>query len=274
MCPPGRDSRRLPWSQTSSTSRGCSCPRCVPMGAARSFASCSYSPQNPAQPRTQLLCGFFPLERRPRYQQLPIATLGLWQHAHCYLRTPLLRAGFADPALAAFFDWLNHDSRSCPLLELSLVPSEGPFHQHLVDHLQERVTFLAQSWTRALLKPSETAEAYLAAVSGTLRRALKRKKKPAGRNRRAPLSDISAGWKPRELAGRFSAPGSERLEGRSWDGPGLKRDRSGLFHDHRERSISARAPSHACLALKRPADRQSLQLSGGHGGICLQERIR
>jgi CelD/BcsL family acetyltransferase involved in cellulose biosynthesis len=167
-----------------------------------------------ARPRGQLLCGFFPLERHSKYQQLPVATLSLWQHPHCYLGTPLLRAGFGDAVLAAVFDWLDTDSRSCPLLELGLIPSEGPFHQLLVDHLNERVTFLAQSWTRALLKPLQSAEAYLqTAVSGTLRRALKRKKKR--------LAEIGA------LSCRTLAPNDDlaswledflRLEASGWKG--------------------------------------------------------
>src|ERR1700680_4956977 len=41
-----------------------------------------YTP-DPAQPRTPLLCGFFPLECQGHYQQLPVSTLGLWQHPHC-----------------------------------------------------------------------------------------------------------------------------------------------------------------------------------------------
>jgi hypothetical protein len=187
-------------------------------GRGKSFKFLFVFASNPARPRTPLLCGFFPLEHRKCCQGLPVNTLGLWQHAHCYLAAPLLRAEFARPALGAFFDWLAKDQAGCPLLELGLIPAEGPFHRLLLDQLRERapLTFAVDCWTRALLRPLHSAEVYLqAAVSGSLRRTLKRKKKRLSEtgNLRcqtlAPAGDLSAwledflrleasGWKGRQ----------------------------------------------------------------------------
>src|SRR5262249_35755849 len=55
----------------------------------------------PSQP--PLLCGFFPLERRRGYHGLPVRYLTLWKWVHCYLCTPLVRAGYARACLEAFF---------------------------------------------------------------------------------------------------------------------------------------------------------------------------
>ena len=47
------------------------------------------NPVNRSGPR--MLCGFFPLERKRRYKDLPVSALTLWKHVHCYLCAPLLR---------------------------------------------------------------------------------------------------------------------------------------------------------------------------------------
>ena len=57
-----------------------------------------------AQP---ILCGLFPLERRPRFKGLPVKTLSLWRHLHCYLCTPPIRKGFEQECIEAFFEWLR-----------------------------------------------------------------------------------------------------------------------------------------------------------------------
>jgi Acetyltransferase (GNAT) domain len=112
-----------------------------------------------------VLCGVFPLERKPRYKGLPISVLSLWKHLYCFLCTPLVRADRARECLSAFFDWLAADSES-PLVEFNYVSGEGPFHQALVDCLNERasLSFVSDIYNRALFKPQASADLYLRAA--------------------------------------------------------------------------------------------------------------
>jgi len=63
-----------------------------------------YADQGNAPP---LLCGLFPLERAVRYNGLPFPHVRLWQHKHCFLGTPLVRAAHARACLDTFLDWLE-----------------------------------------------------------------------------------------------------------------------------------------------------------------------
>ena len=128
-------------------------------------------------PHAPLLCGFFPLRRRRRYKGLPVATLELWCHVHCYLCTPLIHASYASECLAAFFSWMNTDRRGAALLECKWVPGEGAFHHLLVEHLAEhrQLALLDETYSRALFSPRASATAYLEEVlSGERRRRLRK----------------------------------------------------------------------------------------------------
>ena len=113
-----------------------------------------------------LLCGIFPLERVARYKGLPVAALVLWTHEYAPLSTPLVRASHALECLAAFFAWLREHAGGAPLVELGLVAGDGPFDRALSDHLHRdaRLGFLAERSTRALFRPRESADTYLAAA--------------------------------------------------------------------------------------------------------------
>jgi hypothetical protein len=119
--------------------------------------------RNQARPNgPPVLCGVFPLERKSRYKGLPVSALSLWKHLYCFLCTPLVRADRARECLSAFFDWLASDSQS-PLVEFNYVSGEGPFHQALVDCLNERssLSFVSDLYNRALFKPRASADQYL-----------------------------------------------------------------------------------------------------------------
>src|SRR5678816_27686 len=76
-----------------------------------------YADQGDAPP---LLCGLFPLERVARYNGLPFSHVRLWQHKHCFLGTPLVRASHARASLNAFLDLsLIHISEPTRLLSIS-----------------------------------------------------------------------------------------------------------------------------------------------------------
>src|SRR5262245_50440892 len=133
---------------------------------------------DPARPvGTPLMCGLFPLELRDYYDnissKLPLKTLCLWKKPEMtYLCAPLLRAGYGQEALAAFFDWLNAGSHNCSLMEFGFVTGEGPFHHLLVDYLNRRLKFthVLESHTRALFRPAADAEVYIRSALHRARR--------------------------------------------------------------------------------------------------------
>lgn len=136
---------------------------------------------NRARPNAPpILCGVFPLELERRYKGLPVSVLSLWKHLFCFLCTPLVRADCARECLSAFFDWLASDASSSPLVQFNYVSGDGPFHQALVDCLNQRLSlsFVSDLYNRALFRPQATADAYLrAAMSREHRKDVRRRTK-------------------------------------------------------------------------------------------------
>lgn len=167
--------------------------------------------------RAPLLCGFFPLERLASYRGLPLRHLRLWKHRHCYLATPLLRQGQARACLEEFLAWLG-ESGQASTMEWGHVAGDGPFYATLQQMLRDtgRRSFLAQSFTRAVLQPREDDEAYLRqALPGSSRREfrrLERRLSEAGELRYEALAPDApaAFWIEDFLA----------LEARGWKGRG------------------------------------------------------
>jgi hypothetical protein len=137
-----------------------------------------YAPHPRVESAPPVLYGLFPLERRNRYKGIPVKTLGLWQHLHCFLCTPLVRTERARECVAAFFDWLGRSGAA--LMEFNFVAGDGPFHQLLVEEFRERGTFVHadEYFTRALYRPAADAETYLRdSFSGKKRKELRRQEK-------------------------------------------------------------------------------------------------
>ena len=121
-----------------------------------------------------------PVQRLPRYRGLPVRALSAWRHRHCLIGTPLARAGCAAEALGALLGWMRRE-RAASVLDLGYLNAGGPFHQALVDALQESgsPSLAGEGYTRGLLRRDRDAESYIgSAISaesrGKLRRAEKR----------------------------------------------------------------------------------------------------
>ena len=135
---------------------------------------------NRARPGKPILCGVFPLECGRGYKGLPVKFLRLWRHKHCFLATPLIRAGCARETLEAFFNWLATDARSGALMEFNTIPGEGPFQQALSDYLcgSAKPNHIFKGHRRAFFRPAADADAYLcAALSGKRPKMIRRQEK-------------------------------------------------------------------------------------------------
>jgi len=64
----------------------------------------------------------------PRFRNLNISALSLWQHPHCYLCTPLVRADCAVECVGGLLQWLRHGA-CAGLLELPWISADGPFRR-------------------------------------------------------------------------------------------------------------------------------------------------
>lgn len=172
------------------------------------------------------LIGFFPLHERRRFKGLPLRTLALWKHLHCFLCTPLLHRDHAGEALDAFFNW-TRTGKNPRLIEFPLVQADGPFQAALHGVLRERghLSFLDELYHRALLQCGAAAESYLAETLSTgNRKELRRQRRRLGEQGtlefrtwgQEPHDDLerwiedfltleAAGWKGREGTALASA---------------------------------------------------------------------
>lgn len=95
------------------------------------------------------LAGLFPWRRLRRYKGLPASAAVSWQHPHCLLCTPLVRADSARTCLEALIDALD-----VSLVEFRYLPAGEPFHGALIEALAARglPSLVNRSYTRGLLR--------------------------------------------------------------------------------------------------------------------------
>ncbi|MDH3716747.1 MAG: GNAT family N-acetyltransferase [Planctomycetota bacterium] len=160
-----------------------------------------------------VLCGFFPLERKRTFKGVPIPHLRLWRHLHCHLATPLIRNHVASETLRSFFEWLERNQRGCLLMELPAVSGDGQFLQELVTEFWPRDCYV-RSFTRALLRPRESPEAYVQeALSSRKRcevRRLRRRLEEQGKVASLVIDD--------KRDAEFASSSFLRLEASGWKG--------------------------------------------------------
>jgi CelD/BcsL family acetyltransferase involved in cellulose biosynthesis len=132
-------------------------------GAALRFVLAYAAPHPQGRGEAPLLCGFFPLEQRPRYRGLPVRHLGLWRYKHGFLGTPLVRRGYTEQCMLALSDWLATDPRGASAMEWREITADGRFFAALSGAGEARGTgaFRPYERSRALLCRMRDAETYL-----------------------------------------------------------------------------------------------------------------
>jgi len=169
---------------------------------------------NPLDPaRVAQLHGFFPMELLSRFRNLPVRAVRLWQHLHCFLCTPLVRAEGAGKTLAALRDWAATGAGAA-VVDFSPVGGDGPFHRLLVEHSAEtraksRITSRS---ARALWKRGENIEAYLrATLSGGILKEYRRQRRRLGEMGRLEFRSLHQPDTVSDWIEQFM-----RLEGSGW----------------------------------------------------------
>jgi CelD/BcsL family acetyltransferase involved in cellulose biosynthesis len=111
------------------------------------------------------LVGFFPLCYERGYGKLPVGVLRLWRHLHCFLSTPLLRAGYEQLCFKTLLQWLRLGRADASMVELGCMGGDGPVQEALRQVLSQRgkSAFEVEAFERALLLPAASPEAYLEA---------------------------------------------------------------------------------------------------------------
>src|SRR5499426_730247 len=172
--------------------------------------------------RAPLLCGIFPLEQQNHYQglgrKLPFKTLRLWKHKYCYLCTPLVREGYGQQVIAAFFDWLDAGSHDCSLMEFRFIAGDGLFNSLLIDYFERhaKLHYISMYFLRAMFRPAIDADTYIcAALSAKHRKMIRRQERQLSEIGRLEYDELSpdddvavwieeflrleaSGWKGRE----------------------------------------------------------------------------
>ena len=137
-----------------------------------------HDPHNPDAPAK--LGGLFPLKLETRFGKLKVSALSLWQHVHCYVCTPLVRADAASECMVELFQWFRSGEAGASMMELGCISGDGPFHRTLVD-LSNELGLLSGTtdiFTRGLWRGGYDKNTDPeAAVPGDLRRRLRRKEK-------------------------------------------------------------------------------------------------
>ena len=78
-----------------------------------------------------LMLGLLPVMISGRYGRLPMAHVENWRHFHCFLGTPLVRAGREKDFWAAILRFLDGQKWARGFLHLTVLLGDGPVHQGL-----------------------------------------------------------------------------------------------------------------------------------------------
>lgn len=167
--------------------------------------------------RAGSLAGLFPLRLIPRFRNLNISALSLWRYPHCYLCTPLVRADRAVECVSGLLQWLRRGA-GAKLLELPWIAGDGPFRTLLLERCTGLglASWTTESFTRGLWRhATDGAAGPGAAVSGALRRRLRRKEKRLTESGRLEHVAMRPGEDIRRWIEEFL-----RVEASGWKGAG------------------------------------------------------
>jgi Acetyltransferase (GNAT) domain len=185
--------------------------------------------KNESPPAGSRLCGFFPVTAFKRHHGLPLRGFRLLGHMYGFLGVPLIDREAAAEVLQHFFCACR--SAGAALVEFPLLPSDGKFHQVLVDvlHHQQFASRIQARYLRALYRVPEVPSRYLGeTLSGKTRKHVRRQRERLGEmgvfeystlehadDAKAWLDEFldleAMGWKGQEKTALASSPAHSRF---------------------------------------------------------------
>jgi CelD/BcsL family acetyltransferase involved in cellulose biosynthesis len=109
--------------------------------------------------RTDGITGVFPFQLQRRLRGLPMRNLSSWQHAYCFLRTPIVSSVHARATLHALLEWLESRDAPAHVVEFDLVAGDGPFWKLLCEEASAlKWTTNVASFERAAFAPSANVQ--------------------------------------------------------------------------------------------------------------------
>ncbi|MBB3047826.1 hypothetical protein FHR99_002092 [Litorivivens lipolytica] len=81
-----------------------------------------------------LLCGLIPICFKKRYRGVPVRTITLWQHDHCFNATPVIHLDFARQCADQVLRWFKRDC-SASVMAFNLISARNTFIESFIDHL-------------------------------------------------------------------------------------------------------------------------------------------
>ncbi len=156
-----------------------------------------------------------PLHVASRSLRSPFRRTSVWQHRHCFLGTPLLRATREVEAFTLFLAWLRSYTPRASLFTLPCMSADGPVYQAIVAALRnERLAWVETvRYQRAFQAGGLSTDEHFSRLSKRMRKELKRKERrmeesgPTELLSLSPSSDLEA-WAETFL----------RMEASGWKG--------------------------------------------------------
>lgn len=121
----------------------------------------------------------FPTQMSRRSVRSPFRRASLWLHRHCFLGTPLVRAGSEVAAFTAYLSWMRAYQPRVSLLTLPSMTADGPVHQAILTALRrEGLPFVETvRYERAFQPTGISADEHFDRLTKRMRKELKRKER-------------------------------------------------------------------------------------------------
>ena len=123
--------------------------------------------------------GLIPLQWQERSLRAPFRRISVWQHRHCFLATPLLRASAEQESICELLTWLRTSYPRVPLLTLPGMCADGPVYKALQQTLisMRMPSIETVRIRRAFQSADLTPDQYFAKLSKHDRKELRRKER-------------------------------------------------------------------------------------------------
>lgn len=124
------------------------------------------------------LAGLIPVVAGSRYARLPLKHVSVWKPDHLYNGTPLVRLGYAKPAMDALIDWIGTCPMGIRFLRFTQLAADGPVYHAITAACSQhnRELFPQLRLARPALRQGRDDQALIEASQSTKHRAEMRRR--------------------------------------------------------------------------------------------------